>query len=337
MNANIHQRVMGEFRTELVGRDGKVRWDSGFNKNMVVNAGLAYLTSQAQASALQDVRTMEVGTGNTAPAEADTALVALNDSIVLGTGSATWVAQFEIVGAEAIGRAESIYLFDFTDAIGNLRELGVRFGATGTMWARDLFRDTEGAPITIEKTIDDQLRITYRVTIVVDLVEVTTNPDLTIDGTPTTTEVVLKPQAVAAGAIFKQAIRTADEDSLSGPRIFTKGGVTLYPDNTPRSGVYTQTGPASIANALSLMTPTNVQVLNISNGVTGGVYWIQRTHRVPSSQGNVVGGLVGSISFWGGNQVAGTGGQFIIHLDPKVPKDITRRMDFIVRHHWARV
>lgn len=46
---------------------------------------------------------------------------------------------------------------------GNLTEVGLFNASTGgTMWTRQLFKDEFGAPTTIVKTVDDELRITYQ-------------------------------------------------------------------------------------------------------------------------------------------------------------------------------
>ena len=142
---------------KIHARTGDVTWRSTF-KNLITDAGLVGL---GNSFGMASINSLAVGTGNTAPAVGQTALVGelartnfnngQADVGVLGTGSLYW-------------KLTRVRLFTEGQANGNIAELGM-FTAlnAGTMWMRQLIRDINGAATTITKTAADQLRITYEI------------------------------------------------------------------------------------------------------------------------------------------------------------------------------
>ncbi len=126
-------------------------------KNLITDAGLNALGSTARISTFDY---LAVGTGSTAPAVGQTSLVGeigrTNNKGGLGESNATQVSS-------------TYYEYTYTrtfyesEANGNIAELGL-FSASsgGTMWMRQLLRDSGGSATTITKTSEDQLRITYK-------------------------------------------------------------------------------------------------------------------------------------------------------------------------------
>lgn len=138
----------GELNIVLTGPDGKVRESHQF-KNLVVTTGLAFIISRMAAATANPMSHMEVGTGGTAAAAADTALgaaiassrTALTSSTVSGN-TITYSASFGTgVGTGAITEAG---IFNASSA--------------GTMLCRTVF------PV-VNKQSTDTMTITWQVSV----------------------------------------------------------------------------------------------------------------------------------------------------------------------------
>lgn len=156
---DIPARVRGFLHFELIDRAGKVR-QSGTSDNLILDSGLNYI----MATGLDNLCSyLAVGTGSTAPAANQTALVAeiartnQNLSLTSGTGDTR-------LGP---GRFQRVFgvAFDYAQANGNLTEFGGGASSSGTLNTRALFKDANGNPIVISKTSDTRLVIYYTIEI----------------------------------------------------------------------------------------------------------------------------------------------------------------------------
>lgn len=131
------------------------------HRNLLVDAGLDSMgAGTTRSNDYLDNGWIGVGTSSTAPAANQTSLVSplgtrtqSNGGIGPTTGSgASFTYWFYRVTRE----------FLEANANGNLTEFGVFNSSTsGTMFARQLFKDGVGNPTTIVKTINERLRLTY--------------------------------------------------------------------------------------------------------------------------------------------------------------------------------
>lgn len=120
--------------------------------NLVLDAGLNRMGTGSWMDWCQ------VGTGSTAPANSDTALV-------------TRVAGSSTIQASSVGNAGSApnyygfqsktYRFVAGTATGILAEVGVGWASTGSLFSRALIKDGGGSPTTVTVLSDEVLDVTY--------------------------------------------------------------------------------------------------------------------------------------------------------------------------------
>ncbi|HJX74915.1 MAG TPA: hypothetical protein VJ247_01080 [Gaiella sp.] len=154
--------MQGIVTVELIhARTGLVKRRLRF-PNLITNAGLDKVAANTKPLGLflGNGGYLGVGTGSTAPAVTDVALVAATGVRTNSVGGGTTTFGF---GA---ANAYSFWLvareFSETQSNGNLTEFGLFDASTaGTMFVRQLFRDEVGNPTTIVKTSDDKLRVIY--------------------------------------------------------------------------------------------------------------------------------------------------------------------------------
>lgn len=158
MNHEIEIEIQtdAKFRVEVI-RDGKVRSDTGWFKNLILNSGLNRLGSAGSNDVIHD--TCRVGSGNTPPAPNDSALVSQ-------LGSAGGVQLSATFGNDLDGGyywIRNVWTFVEGSVVGNVAELGTGWEASGvnTLFSRALVRDSGGDPTTIPVQSDEILRVTW--------------------------------------------------------------------------------------------------------------------------------------------------------------------------------
>jgi hypothetical protein len=149
----MRQRIAGWYKLEARKLDGRIRPLTGWFPNLITNKGLDLLGLGDGHFVLG---TCAVGTGNTAPAVTDTALVAL----VTSTTNAISRSQANQGSAPYYGALTTTWQFPTGAAAGNLAEVGV--GSTATsLFSRALILDGGGAPTTITVLSNEALNVTY--------------------------------------------------------------------------------------------------------------------------------------------------------------------------------
>lgn len=177
----MHMGMSGRYRVQV--RDAEtheVVKDSGWFSNLILDSGLEALGT-APGHVLRYCR---VGTGNTAPAVTQTALVnqlastatqAVSDTVGAAT-SAPYYWWTRIVFRFAAGAAT-----------GNVAEIGIGWAATGdTLFSRSLVKDANGDPTTITVLATEYLDVTYEVRVYPDTTVSTQT--VTIGGVSTVVE-----------------------------------------------------------------------------------------------------------------------------------------------------
>jgi hypothetical protein len=150
MNSKERLGLSGRLTIVLTGPDGAVK-DQREIKNLIVNAGLAYITTRMLGTGLGVMSHMGLGAGTTAAAAGDTNLGSL-----LGSRKALGGSTQSGSNNESI-----IYTttFDPGEATGAVTEAGIFNASTsGTMLCRTVF------PV-VNKQSGDTLQITWTVTL----------------------------------------------------------------------------------------------------------------------------------------------------------------------------
>ena len=146
-------QVAGRFRLTATRPDGTVRVLADWFDNLITDGGLNRLGTGAVAEKCR------VGSGNTTPANGDTALV----TQVAEADIYSFTDGYDSVG-NLYGYRRNVYRFSTGSAAGNLSEVGVGW-AGGALFSRALIKDGGGAPTTITVLADEILDVVYELRI----------------------------------------------------------------------------------------------------------------------------------------------------------------------------
>jgi hypothetical protein len=315
--------MVGYFEVELIHKPtGLVKQKLKF-KNLITDAGLEWIGAGARTAGagyiFGPVSYMGVGTGTTAPAITDTTLVAQ-------------VSRTNSNGSPVINPTygmgpDSEYFFTRTTKVflpgtgtGNLTEVGLfDAGSGGTMFARQLFRDGLGAPTTIVKTADDELRITYELRIYTQQTSNTTT--LTVKSVSRT--------CTTRGYDIDGTNRWGNTVGNGGLRDYLG---YLWRASQFDSGVVTTFTTSSMPPLTGTQIGTST---GFSSGGWQGSYIATSRYRDYAATMNPgVGNItIGSIT-WGG--MDGVNAPFISTIEPAITKTETERFTFTGRLSWGR-
>lgn len=303
--------IAGYFSWELIhARTGHVRM-KGTTRNLITDAALNAVGSGTELQGM--VQQIAVGTGSSAPANAQNALDAeLARTTVTTTGDGTG-----ITGAGFLYFArQRVWLFTEAFANGNLTEVGVFQGGVGSlMFSRQLFKDGLGNPTVIPKTNTDQLKITYEWRIYVPQADVVGN--VLISGTnyaftsrsENSNNSVIWGDGSGAGALLH--FGTWGGNSPSACDVQTLGTVQTNPPSTQSAGADTRVYAA----------------------YTTGNFYRELTAKWEPGTANFTGGGIGSFRL--DPNFAGVG-LFQMSVAPKFPKINTQRLTLVFRSGWGR-
>jgi hypothetical protein len=143
----------GRFRLEALRPDGTRRVLADWFDNLVLDAGLNRIGSGGILSYCR------VGTGSTAPANGQTALV--NQVAATSSQVGSPATGYDSVG-NLYGWVRHTFRFTAGAAAGVLAEVGVGWGDAGaTLFSRALILDDEGDPTTVTVLADEVLDVAY--------------------------------------------------------------------------------------------------------------------------------------------------------------------------------
>lgn len=301
----------GHFTWQLLR--GGIIMREGEMHNLITDAGLDGMATNSIPTLTQYIA---VGTGSTAPANNQTALIAEvgrvnrrstgDDSNTSGPAFAYWSTK-------------RVYLFIEAEANGNLTEVGLLNQVTGgILFARQLFKDVGGVPTTVIKTSADQLRITYELRVVPPTVDVNQS-GLVISG-------------VAYG--FTTRAREIDVNLMWGKNTGDNVNGML---NGPVWGFNGPGGRAFDATAALGTTQNGLSGTNAAKSsasvlaYAAGTFYRELTHKWEPTDGNLAGGI-GGFHMFGGD----TTECFQTVVAPVFPKDSTKRLTIVSRWAWAR-
>lgn len=157
----MHISLQGFYKIEAVRPDGEVRVLADWFPNLITNAGLDLLPTTNPA--LNAYRYCQVGSGSTAPAFTDTALVSRVAGVITTRSQYANDADGVVTTSPRYTFDNNLFEFGTGVAAGNLSEIGVGTSATGgTLFSRALILDGGGNPTTITVLADEILRVTYQ-------------------------------------------------------------------------------------------------------------------------------------------------------------------------------
>lgn len=164
----MHVGIAGEVRCVVTKADGKVKTDTGFQKNLILNQGLDFFGGGKGASINTSCA---IGSGNSTPAVTQTKL---DTFIALKSGEATTSDYSYVDKGDNLYRMWEQKKYRFTDLDNvNISELGlVSTGTTSTNYyltTRILIKDSSGAPTSISVKTGETLDIYYKVHKVLDI------------------------------------------------------------------------------------------------------------------------------------------------------------------------
>ncbi len=300
--------VKGKFRLDAVRPDGSIRELAPWQDNLVTNYGIDSLCSSRSF-----IGYLQVGTGTTAEAYTDTNLAnriagaATTDSTVWNTGVNKVVTTLKAS-------------FGTGKATGNITELGLSPSVNGNVNTRALIRDSNGNPISVTVLSNEQLLVTYTITITIpsETVVNVTNP---YSGTNYT--ITIRP----GQPYFTESIPLCLNTYPSSLGNVSYGS---YPNATYSTGA--QPAPwanASLSSAFTNPLPTGVH--------TDGTTYHDTTLSIP------VGNLYSNISvvMIGNDDGApasygGFGCPFTFRFSPAFTKEAIQSIKFTVRCTWVR-
>lgn len=309
MKATVHipTALRGRYKIEAVGLFGNRRLLADWFDNLITNTGLDSLAVTGD-----QFGTCCVGSGNTAPANTNTALASLVASTVTIQSS----NNSNSGSSPYFGTMTRVYRFAIGVATGNLSEVGVGNTST-TLFSRALILDGVGSPTTITVLSTEALDVTYQVQYYAPLADVT--------GTITI-------NAVSYAYVMRAAL--ASSGSWSGRQASTFGPsydqVGLSQVVAYNGSIGTITGQPTGASASVDNSTANMSYPAYVNGnlyqdtiVSWGL-----------TDGNVAGGISAMRLNYGRQH--GTMGVFQMSFTPVLPKDASHTMTLTFRQSWNR-
>ena len=163
----------GEYRAVVSSSDGEVIYDSGYQRNLILDQGLNFFGGTKGGYFNQGC---VIGSGNTTPAITQTLL----DSFVAGVGSGTELTQ----DYSYVDKGDGLYRlweqkkYRFTGLVDkNISEVGLVSqystynGGTYYLTTRALIKDSAGLPTTITVRAGEVLDIYYKIHKVIDVTD----------------------------------------------------------------------------------------------------------------------------------------------------------------------
>ncbi len=308
--------LKGEYR--LVLNEGTDREkDTGWFPNLITDGGLDRLAINNP-----DIfHYSSIGTGTTAPANADTTLqayVAQSSTRTLDSssndGASTYIAQ-----------TQSHWVYTQGAVVGNMAEVGVGWGALGTtLFSRARILDAGGSPTTLTVVALDQLTVYYKLTCTPQLTDITGT--VSISGTSYNYT-----GRISGCASFFSSIGTIFGNA-SGSRFGLpsgSGGFGMNTRSTQTLGAITSTPSGTSTNAAAGSGTVAAYV--------AGDKHLDGTFSVSPSEGNSVGGIGTVVLFFTGSQQAYQYSFAATSGGTTIPKDNTKTFSLTTRFAWDRL
>lgn len=292
-------KVRGRYKMEAVKADGSRRLLADWFDNLVTNNGLDLIGSGGGF-----INFCLVGSGNTAPTNADTALV----SFVAATGSPSNSSTIQ-PSTPFFSTLTMVFRFAIGVATGNLSEVGTGPNSSNSsLFSRALILDGGGSPTTITVLSSEALDVTYQIQQYVPLTDVTGS--VTVSGV--SYAYTARASIATNGGVW--VLNPSDSGGFADIQVFNGaiGAITAGPSGAS----------ASTINATS------------QGSYSAGQKHIDSTFNFGLADGNVSGGI-GAVQLVAG-RVRGTMGAYQVGFTPSLPKDGSHTMTLVFRHSWDR-
>lgn len=283
-------------------------------RNLITDAGLDALGGASTLSSLLTNGWIAVGTDSTAPANGDTTLgaeVSPSSTNRTDANGGFFASTSYTPGPPDYWSYFRTWLLTETQGNGNLTEVGI-FSAntTGTMFTRQLLKDSGGTPTTITKTSSDQLRINYELRMSIPQSDATST--VTISGT--SYDITIRPLGASSTNHWGDFVANSWwQGGRNGKAWETNTLVNRTSDDFGSSGV----NQDSVAYA----------------AYTNGNKFRDVTIKWEPGSANFATGI-GGIAFM---DISNGGYLFQSVFSPKFAKDATKRLTLVFRLSWDRV
>ncbi len=325
-SVNLNFGLKGRFKlvAHKVDGDGNIvstRELTPWFDNLITDFGLDYIGMTKSGN---HINGCSVGSGNTPPANSDTALV--TPVATTTTVSSNWNGIAYTTASPYYIEYKITFRFNTGTAAGNLSEVGIVSNATtpNKLFSRALILDGSGNPTTITVLSDEILDVTYalRTYLPNGGADVTGTFSQTIDGVATTFNYTLRAASFTSPGtsnITNWNIRPIAYNSNPVPTFFggnyTLGGICNY-DLGVISTTPSGTGSDSSWSSASALT------------YTSGNYYIDWVHNV---------GLASTPLTFKTYLFCSTGFcSFQMGITPSITKDTTKIYTVTLRISWSR-
>lgn len=304
MKLNLHAQVAGRYK--LVKH--KVREDGTLYNtevvadfpNLITDSGLDRL---AAGSIGQATNMCWVGSGNSAPTVADTALeapIAATTNVTSSSGNNSGPPDYYSYGIK-------VFRFSTGAAAGNISEVGVG-PSGGNLFSRALVLDSGGNPTSITVLADEVLDVVYELRVYKLYDDVPWGP-ITIDGVD-----------------YSGIIRPCDVDSNSAAFFTTLLG---------GSGAYLHVYNGNIGTITGQPSGATVGMAGTPAPYVSGTFYRDITFSAGLTQLNLSGGI-SALMLEMFTNAANVPVMHQISVSPALPKDNTKVMSITFRVHWGR-
>ncbi len=300
---SIHRSYKGQYQVEKLNKNGEVIFASPWFDNIITDVGLDLYASP---SASLSLRYCVVGTGTSTPLVTDTSLE--NQIAQSELASSTVPASIVEVGPPLRAYNTTTYNFGLGDVVGNITEVGVTT-AGGTLYSRALFKDGVGNPTSITVLADEQLRIQYRLYVLI--------PDVDVNDTVDGYDLIIRPSRYNSSSANMRWNPQAAMKSTGG----NNTGNFYTGDILPSSTDSLPSGSVSTGGTSTLTT------------YVPGSFELIDTLYFPTDTAN------GSLRTWvtTGNTSVGFYNCFwAIQFDPAITKTSDDVLTIVLRYTWGR-
>jgi hypothetical protein len=306
----------GFYKLDVLNPDKTLKKSTGWFPNLITNNGLDLLSSSLV------LNTVCVGTGNTAPAFTDTALVAqvgATTNIVGGSETVQGSAPY-------YGTTNQEWQFPQGAAAGNLAEVGVG-SASNNLLSRALILDGGGNPTTITVLPNEFLNVTYSLRMVVPTSDVVGS--VLLSGV-TYNYTIRASRAATASHNFGWLPRRFNPGFISNTQGVMTGSCIRVTNGTINESITGFPSGTSIQNGSGSSSAYVAGTFNRASTYTWGI-----------NEGNI--GITAMEVQYGGYQPVGSAfqiggrGSWQIGFDAPIPKDNTKQLTLNFNVAVARV
>ncbi len=264
---NLEAKVAGYYQFTVRDKDGNIKQETPWFKNLITNGGLDYMGTNDDY-----LHYCQVGTSNQTPSFSDSTLI----SRIAGTSTTTSSSTTAASASPYYLSVKKTFRFAAGVATGNIAEVGVGWASTGSLFSRTLVVDQSGNPTTVTVLSDETLDVSYEFRYYVYEQDVTGS--IVIDGVTHswTARAAHANTAGAVGYVDDAGMTTALGEAYIGrlsepfPYAYTGaiGSITVSPTGTSMNTYATITNQTYVAGSYTGIGTITIG-LNYGNNASG--------------------------------------------------------------------